>query len=198
MQQQEVLWGERVAGAPHPFKVADLATLPDDTWQYEIVDGELIRMPGSGYDASKFAVRLLSAIFFYAEAHNLGEVTGPDGIYNLTRPGDTRDTALGPDAAFVQTARLPGRTPGYAKLAPDLVAEMVSPSQYRPEMAKKAKLYIERDVRLVWIIWPSSQTADIWRPSSPSAPVMTLTIADSLDGLDVLPGFSYPLATLLR
>lgn len=25
--QQQVLWGERVMGAPHPFKVADLATL---------------------------------------------------------------------------------------------------------------------------------------------------------------------------
>lgn len=198
MRQQEVLWGERVAGAPYPFKVADLATLPDDTWQYEIVDGELIRMPGSGYDASKFAVRLLSALHVYAEAHNLGEVTGPDGTYDLTRPGDTKDTALGPDAAFVQTARLPGKTPGYEKLAPDLVAEVVSPSQFRPEMTRKAKLYLERGVRLVWMIWPSSQTADVWRPTSLSAPVMTLTIADSLDGLDVLPGFTYPLATLLR
>jgi Uma2 family endonuclease len=187
-----------VIGAPYPFSVADLATLPDDTWQYEIVDGELIRMPGSGYDAGKYAVRLLSALHVYAEAHNLGEVTGPDTTYDLTRPGDPRDTALGPDAAFVQTARLPGPTPGYAKLAPDLVAEIVSPSQYRPEMTKKAILYIERGVRLVWIIWPGSKTADVWRPSSPNAPTQTLTIADSLDGLDVLPGFSYPLATLLR
>ena len=197
-QQQALLWGERVAGAPYPFKVADLATLPDDTWQYEIVDGELIRMPGSGYDASKYAVRLIVALGNFVDQHNHGELTGADGTYDLTRPGEARDTALGPDAAFVQTARLPGKTPGYAKLAPDLVAEVVSPSQYRPEMAKKAKLYIERGVRLVWIIWPASQTADVWRPSSPTAPVMTLTIADSFDGLDVVPGFTYPLATLLR
>ncbi len=187
-QQQALFWGERVAGAPYPFKVADLATLPDDTWQYEIVDGELIRMPGSGYDASKYAVRLIVALGNFVDQHNLGDVTGAYGTYNLTRP----------DAAFVQTARLPGKTTGYAKLAPDLVAEVVSPSQYRPEMAKKAMLYIERGVRLVWMIWPSSQTADVWRPSSPTAPVMTLTITDSFDGLDVLPGFTYPLATLLR
>jgi Uma2 family endonuclease len=198
MQQQDVLWGERVIGAPYPFTVADLATLPDDTWQYEIVEGELIRMPGSGYDAGKYAVRLLSALHVYSEAHNLGEVTGPDTTYDLTRPGDPTDTALGPDAAFVQTARLPGPTPGYAKLAPDLVAEFVSPSQYRPEMTKKAKLYIERGVRLVWIIWPGSKTANVWRQASPDAPTQTLTIVDSLDGFDVLLGFTYPLATLLR
>ena len=196
--QQQVLWGERVAGAPYPFKVADLASAPDDTYTYEIVDGELIRMPGSGYDASKIAALLIHYLLSFVLPSGLGEVTGPDGTYDLTRPGDPKDTALGPDAAFVQTARLPGKSPGYARLAPDLVAEVVSPSQYRPEMARKAALYIERGVRLVWIIWPSSQTADVWRPSSPTAPVTTLTIADSLDGLDALPGFTLPLATLLR
>ena len=196
--QQQVLWGERVIGAPYPFTVADLATLPDGAWQYEIVDGELVRMPGSGYDAGKYAMRLTTALSNFVDQYNLGEITGPDTTYDLTRPGDTTETALGPDAAFVQTARLPGPTPGYAKLAPDLVAEIVSPSQYRPEMTRKAKLYIERGVRLVWIIWPSNRTADVWRPSSPNAPVTTLTVADSLDGLDVLPGFTLPLATLLR
>jgi hypothetical protein len=65
-------------------------------------------------------------------------------------------------------------------------------------MTRKAKLYIERGVGLAWIIWPSSQTADVWRPSSPTAPVQALTITDSLDDLDVLPGFMYPLSTLLR
>ncbi len=140
--QQQILWGERVIGAPYPFKVADLMNLPDDAWQYEIVDGELIRMPGSGYDASKYTALLIHYLLSFVLPRGLGEVTGPDGTYDLTRPGDPRDTALGPDVAFVQTARLPGKTPGYARLA--------------------------------------------------------LTLADSLDGLDVLPGFTLPLATLLR
>jgi len=196
--QQQVLWGERVIGAPYPFKVADLATLPDDIYTYEIVEGELIRMPGSGYDASKIAARLVIALGNFVDQHNLGEVTTADGTYDLTRPGDPTDTALVPDVAFVQTARLPGRSPGYAKLAPDLVAEIASLSQYHPEMNRKAALYTERGVRLVWIIWPSSRTADVWRPSSPTTPTQTLSIADSLDGLDVLPAFTLPLATLLR
>ncbi|HUY75677.1 MAG TPA: Uma2 family endonuclease [Ktedonobacterales bacterium] len=196
--QQQVLWGARVVGAPYPFPVADLATLPDDTYTYEIVAGELVRMPGSGYEASRIAARLVQALLNFVEPRGLGDVTTTDGTYDLTRPSDPVDTALVPDAAFVAAGRVFGRVTGYPKIAPDLVAEVALPSQYHPEMDKKASLYIERGVRLVWIIWPSSRTADVWRPASPNAPVATLTIADSLDGLDVLPGFTLPLATLLR
>jgi Uma2 family endonuclease len=195
--QQQVLWGERVTGAPYPFKVADLATLPGDTYTYEIVEGELIRMPGSGIEASEIAARLLIALGIFIQPRKLGRLTGADGTYDLTRPGDPADTALVPDAAFVAAGRLVGRVTGYAKIAPDLAAEVASPNQYHPEMDKKASLYIERGVRLVWIIWPSRQEVDVWRPSPPTAPVATLGIADSLDGLDVLPGFTLPIRDLL-
>jgi len=195
--QQQMLWGERVAGAPYPFRVADLAALPDDTYTYEIVEGELVRMPGSGIEASRIAGLLVHFLWSFVLPRNLGLVTTTDGTYDLTRPGDPADTVLVPDAAFVTAGRLVGRVTGYANLAPDLVAEVVSPSQYHPEMDRKAKLYIERGVRLAWIIWPSSQQVDVWRPTSPTAPVTTLGIADSLDGLDVLPGFSLPLRDLL-
>jgi len=195
--QQQVLWGERVVGAPYPFRVADLATLPEDTYTYEIVEGELLRMPGSGIEASEIAARLLIAMGIFVQPRNLGRLTTTDGTFDLTRPGDPADTVLVPDAAFVAAGRLVGRVTGYGKLAPDLVAEVASPNQYRSEMNAKAKLYIERGVRLARIIWPASQQVDVWRPTSPAAPVTTLGIADSLDGLDVLPGFTLPIRDLL-
>lgn len=196
--QQKTLWGERVHGAAYPFRVADLAHLPDDEYTYEIVEGELIRMPGSGIDASRIALRLAAFLLVFVTSRNLGDVTGADGTYDLTRPGESAETALVPDVAFVQAGRLPTRNPGYGKLAPDLVAEVASPSQYRPEMADKAKLYLDRGVRLVWVLWPNRQEADVWRPASPQAPVATLGIADSLDGYDVVPGFTCPLADLFK
>ncbi len=196
--QQKTLWGERVPGAPYPFRVADLAQLPADDYTYEIVEGELLRVPGSGFDASEISALLIHALLSFVLPRGLGRVSSSDGTYDLTRPGDPADTALVPDVAFVQTGRLPTRNPGYAKLAPDLVAEVASPSQYRPEMADKAKLYLDRGVRLVWVVWPNRQEADVWRPASPQAPVVTLGIADSLDGYDVLPGFTCPLADLFK
>ena len=81
-------------------------------------------------------------------------------------------------------------------MAPDLVAEVVSPSQFHPEMNAKAQLYIARGVRLVWVIWPDAQEIDVWRPAAPTAPVMTLGINDTLDGFDVVPGFTMPVTDL--
>jgi len=196
--QQKTLWGERVPGAPYPFRVADLASLPNNAYTYEIVEGELIRMPGSGIDASKIALRLAAFLLAFVTSRNLGDVTGADGTYDLTRPGDPTETALVPDVAFVQAGRLPARNPGYGKLAPDLVAEVASPSQYRPEMADKAMLYLDRGVRLVWVVWPNRQEVDVWRATSPQAPVATLGIAESLDGYEVVPGFTCPLADLFN
>lgn len=193
-------WAARVPDAPYPMRAADLLSLPADNWQYEIVEGRLVRMPGSGIKASWIATNLIIVLGAFVKSRKLGVVTGADGTYDLMRPGDATETVLVPDAAFVQAGRLPAmNTPAaekYASLAPDLVAEVASPSQFHPEMDAKAQLYLGRGVRLVWVIWPSAQTVDLWRLSAPAAPLATLGVGDALDGLDVAPGFSMPVADL--
>ena len=192
-------WAEPVPDAPYPMTVADLQALPDDEWQYELVDGRLVRMPGSGSKASAIAINLAIALGAFVKAHKLGRVSGADGAFNLTRPGAPAETALIPDVAFVSAGRLAPLRSDAANaiphLAPDLVAEVASPSQYRPEMAAKARTYLEAGVRLVWVIWPDDEQVDVWRPGS-GAPVATLSLNDHLDGFDVLPGFSHPVADL--
>lgn len=202
MEQHTTLapWAEEVPGAPYPMTVDDLLALPRDAdWQYEVVDGRLVRMPGSGFDAARIALRLASALLIYVEDRGLGAVTGADGTYNITTPGTTLETGLVPDVAFVATARMPtANSPDYRKaphLAPDLVVEVVSPSQYHPGMNAKAQLYLDAGVRLVWLVWPQQQQVEVWRPGS-ATPIATLGLSDALDGLDVVPGFAYPLAKL--
>src|SRR5262245_46003669 len=129
----------------------------------------------------------------------LGRVTGADGEFDLTQPGDARETALAPDAAFARAERIPPLgTPEYTRawrLAPDLVGEVVSPNQFRPEMATKAQRYLTAGVRLVWVVWPHYRQVDVWCPGA-DQPVATLGSSEMLDGLDVLPGFTYPLNRL--
>src|SRR5579863_4181078 len=132
-------WAEEVPGASYPMTVDELLALPDDgQWHYELVEGRLVRMPGSGWEAARIAARLVIALGGFVEAHNLGAVTGADGTYDLTPPDAPTQTALVPDVAFVRAAHVP--TPGSPNyvtaphLAPDLVAEIVSPNQYHPEM----------------------------------------------------------------
>lgn len=198
---QETLapWAELVPDAAN-MTVNQLLGLPEDRrWRYEVVEGRLVRMAASGGEAAVIATELLTALNVFVRAHSLGRVTGADGTYDLTQPGDTKETGLVPDVAFVRAERVPPRTsPDYAKawrLAPDLVAEVVSPTQFRPEMASKARRYLAAGVRLVWIVWPRNQQVDVWRPGA-DQPIATLNAGDVLDGLDVVPGFLYPLANI--
>jgi len=199
--KQDVIapWAEVVPDAPFPMTIAQMQALPDDNWQYELVDGRLVRMPGSGNKASAIAAYLIIALGNFVRPRKLGRVTGADGEYDLTPAGATLETALIPDVAFVRTGRLQPLGSKEANaiphLAPDLVAAVASPSQSRPAMAAKTSLYLAAGVRLVWIVWPDTEQIDIWRSGS-DAPVATLTIADQLDGFDVLAGFSHPVAEL--
>lgn len=192
-------WAELVPGAPYPMTADDVLALPDDGWFYELVEGRLIRLPMSGGEASRIAVRLVVALSLFVEPRHLGAVLGADGGFNLTRPGETAETALGPDASFVQAERVP--SPSSAEygqlwhLAPDIAAEIVSPNQYRPEMEARVRRYLAAGVRLVWLIWPKRRQVDVWRPGT-DAPVATLGMGDALNGLDALPRFTYPVADL--
>ncbi len=70
---------------------------------------------------------------------------------------------------------------------------MVSLSQYRSELAAKAQRYLATGVRLVWMVWPNYSQVDVWRLGT-DQPVATLNAGGAIDGEDVLPGSSYPLA----
>jgi Uma2 family endonuclease len=196
-------WAEEVPSATYPTTIDDLLALPEDAnWQYEVVDGRLVRMPASGWEASQIAARLIFALGTFVYPRNLGRISGADGTFNLTPPGAPTATGLVPDVAFVRASRIPPHgSADYKKalhLAPDLVAEVVSPNQFRPEVFDKVKVYLAAGVQLVWVIWPARQQVDVWPPPIPAAdqPTTQLSLSDALDGLHVLPGFSYPLADL--
>ncbi|HXT37760.1 MAG TPA: Uma2 family endonuclease [Chloroflexota bacterium] len=190
-------WAEVVPGVG-PMTIDDFSALEEDEWQYELVDGVLVRMPMSGGEASSIAIRLAARLGVYVEDHDLGVVTGADGGY-IIDPVSRPNTELGPDVAFVRAARVPAPTsPSYSKawpLAPDLVVEVVSPSQYGPGLAEKARQYLAAGTRLVWIVWPRYRRIDVWRPGD-SNPSATVDDSGMLDGEEVVPGFSYQVERL--
>jgi Uma2 family endonuclease len=193
-------WAELVPGVEREITAAELLAWPDDGWQYELVEGRLVRMPPTMRGHGRTLMALLLLIGRHVEDNNLGLTTPPDEGFLLSRPGQ-KDIVLAPDIAFIRAERLSQLPQGeeswrkYSALAPDLVVEIASPSQYRPEMAAKARLYLELGVRLVWVFWPRQKRVDVWRPGS-DQPVATLGVDDTLSGEDVLPGFTLPLAQL--
>jgi Uma2 family endonuclease len=186
-------WAEIVPGYG-PVTVDLLLELPDDGYVYEVVDRVLLRIGGSGLEATNLAARLLAHLLIFVEAHRLGVVTGADGVYRF--PG--AETGLIPDVGFLVAERhalVPDRTRPIP-FAPDLAVEVVSPDQSAAVIAAKARKYLRGETRLVWVVWPQSGHIDIWRQDVQTGPVRTLNFSDTLDGEDVIPGFSYPVAAL--
>jgi Uma2 family endonuclease len=156
-------------------------------------------MSPTGLEHLDITDTLHAALRAYVVANRLGKVTLPDVGFWMSQPGQS-DVVLSSNVAFVSVQKmqqLPARGSRERKkflpVAPDLAAEVVSPDQYRPEMADKAQLYLTLGVRLDWIVWSDPRQVDVWRPGS-DTPAATLGIGDALDGLDVLPGFTLPLA----
>lgn len=59
----------------------------------------------------------------------------------------------------------------------------------------KARRFPAAGVHLVWLIWPKQRRVDMWRIVF-DKPGRSLGVGDALVGLDVVPGFSHPIAVL--
>ena len=190
-------WGEVVPNVP-PMTTDELHGIPDDGWTYELINGVLVRMPLSSFGASNVGMRLATRLSAHVEDRGLGAVTGEQGGYRLD-PAHPIETEVAPDVAFVRADRLPSPTsPDYyaraPQLAPDLAVEVASENQFAPGMEAKARTYLRFGTRLVWVIWPRYKRVDVWHPGD-EAPA-SLGVEDALDGEDVVPGFTYPIARL--
>lgn len=184
-------WAERVPGAG-AVTVDSLLTTPDDGYRYEVVEGVLFRMAGSGDEATTIGGLILTALNVYVLPRRLGRVTGADGVYKF--PG--AETGLLPDVGYYRAERrsliVDRRKP--IPFAPDLAVEVASPDQLAEAMAVKARTYLVGGTLLVWVVWPGHASIDIWHPRRHSGPVATLGAGETLDGGDVLPGFTLPVA----
>jgi Uma2 family endonuclease len=174
--------------------VDDLLALPDDGWQYELVEGVLVRMAGSGELATTIAATIISVLNTFVRARRLGRVTSSDGVYRF--PG--AETGLLPDVGFYSSRYFPLIVDRDKPIpfAPELAVEVASPSQNEDDLAAKARLYLANGTRLVWVVWPHAQRIDVWRAGDVRMPAVQLGIQDMLDGEDVVPGFTHPVADI--
>jgi Uma2 family endonuclease len=157
---------------------------PDGEW--ELIDGELVPVNPSGFAASSVGLRIGRLIGNFVDEHDLGEMTGADGGYVLF---SDRETLLAPDVAFVRKDRVPPEEEQarFARLAPDLAVEILSPSDRMASALAKVSLYLEAGVLAVWLFDPIKRTITVFSPDD--AP-MRLEENDTLTGGNILPGFS--------
>jgi Uma2 family endonuclease len=177
---------------PAPQTAADLQRFREPGKTAELIRGVLVvREPPSTRHGAR-AARLAREIGNFAAEHGLGEVFAQDTGFQIAH---APDTVRAPDVAFVAGQRLDGiPAEGYAALAPDLVAEIVSPGDRPGEILEKVGQWLSAGVRLVWVVDPLQRLARVYRADGA---VAIVAAEDELDGEDVLPGFRCRLNDIL-
>ena len=102
-----------------------------------------------------------------------------------------------PDVSFIRPGRLPDeRLPdGHIRLAPDLVAEVVSPNDLFYDVEEKIAEYRQGGVRLIWVLVPPTRNVLIRRLDGPAGEVRE---DGELSGEDVVPDFHCRVGDLFR
>lgn len=168
--------------------------LPTDARQHrELIRGEVVSMAPAGFEHGLVAAALVRHLHTFASDSALGVVLSSETGFTISRDPDT---VRAPDAAFVRTGRVPppGSRGGFVELAPDLVVEVVSPSDRASDVLAKALAWVDAGVRLVWVVDPASRSVTVYRPDG----LARILRGDGaqLTGEDVLPGLQIDLLDL--
>jgi Uma2 family endonuclease len=170
----------------------ELLRLPNDGLRYELIKGELITMTPASPRHGRIAMQLGRLLANHVAEHQLGEVYAAESGFKLAQDPDT---VRAPDLAFIVQVRIPPKEEqgGFWTVAPDLVAEVISPNDTAQDVQAKVVEWLAAGVRLVWVVYPDKRMVTEYRSLTQAR---VLTAEDSLDGGDVVPGFTCPLGDL--
>jgi Uma2 family endonuclease len=174
--------------------------LPNGVSGYELVDGVPVPVSPASITHGDLIVEVAYHVRRHVEERGIaGKVVSDAGFVLALTRDPTR--LRGPDVAFIGQAKLrehydPERDFGrFGRFVPDLAVEIDLASSRKPGGRQRIRDYLEAGVPLVWAIDPSTRSATVHRRDGSTT---ELGEHDSLDGEDILPGFSLPLSVLFR
>src|SRR5213083_1064757 len=162
--------------SPAILTADELLQIPDK--HAELVRGVLVVREPPGLRHGRIALELGRRLADHVAAGRLGRVYVESGFKLTSNP----DTVPGPDPV------------GYPALPPDLVVEILSPSDRPGDVLGKVADWLSAGTRLVWVVDPERRLVRIYRADGVDEIV---TVEQALNGEDVVPGFACQLATIL-
>lgn len=136
----------------------DWRLLPNDGYRYEVFDGVLYMSPPPSIWHQNAVSSLLMWMRKHAQDNHLGLVlTAPVGVRLPGQP-----VPVQPDILFVRRERdeIVGDT--YIEGAPDLIVEILSPSNWVYDRGKKQEAYQSAGVAEYWIVDYRTRTVDVF------------------------------------
>jgi Uma2 family endonuclease len=156
---------------------------------FELIDGVIVEKAMPTDEHSLIVGVALGELYIYAKHRGLG-LPGPEHRFRV--PGDNKNTRV-PDLSMIIDPDVPITLQGATQRAPDVIVEVKSPDDTYKGMRERAQYYTDNGVRLVILAFPRQKIVEVYRPG---VDLEILTMDDTLQGYDVLPGFTLPVAKL--
>ncbi|HEY3123497.1 MAG TPA: Uma2 family endonuclease [Thermoanaerobaculia bacterium] len=165
-------------------------TLPrDGSKRFELIEGEVFVTPSPNTKHQRAVRKLLRALDEFVEKRGLGEV--------FIAPYDivfSKWTALDPDLLFIRKERLSIITDANVQGVPDLVIEILSPSNKEYDRETKMRAYEKAGVPEIWYFDPEDDSAEVLSLGADGRYVVTAELSGNAAIVSrALPGFSLTL-----
>jgi Uma2 family endonuclease len=189
--------GEAVSSVAYPsfMTVEEFETYPFPDGKVELVRGEPRVMSPAGGGHGVVQGNLSRLLLPFVHQQRLGRVFNDGvGFELIALPRTVRN----PDLSFVRSDRLPSqgiRRRGFLKMAPDLAVEILSPDESAAELQEKVDDYQASGTPLIWVIDPERYTVRVLQLYGQER---VLGADETLDGGDVIPGFTCPVWELFE
>ncbi|HEX6749990.1 MAG TPA: Uma2 family endonuclease [Longimicrobium sp.] len=159
--------------AARPWTYEEFARLPDDGQRYEVIGGVLYVSPAPQPLHQEISARLFELLRPFARKNGLGRVLSAP-IDVLFGDGDYME----PDLVFIRAGRRGVYTKRGLESAPDLVVEVISPTTGLRDRSIKRERYAHFGVPEYWIVDPSAERIEVYRPESEAPSVLITDILD--------------------
>lgn len=175
-----------------PMTFAEYCELPEGS--YNLIDGELIVSPSGTPWHQCIQGRLFVALTLHAQATKQGRVYGAplDVVFRQETP----PVVTQPDVFFLAREHAAQVGPRWVDGPPDLVIEVVSPSNSRLDTVRKRAIYERFGVKEYWIVFPQDEQVQLLRHTGTAFAHPELLEGQAALETPLLPGFRLPLPEL--
>jgi Uma2 family endonuclease len=170
----------------------EYSKLPDAGQPSELVRGKIVEINVPTPKHGRICCCVGLSLGEFVESRDIGHVMVNDsGVITTRNP----DTVRGADVSYYSYARLPkGPVPeGYLQVAPELVVEVLSPTDRWSELHVKTAEYLKAGVLIVCALDPNTPSAHLYYPNRPPR---ILASEDDLEFPEVLGEFRVPVGRL--
>lgn len=172
----------------------ELFSMPDYGLRNELVRGEVRWMVPAENVHGKLAVSVTISLGPHVRENDFGTVFAAETGFKVA---SNPDTVREPSVAFVRRERMEavGEVEGFWPGAPDLAVKVIPPNDLYTEVEEKVAGWLEAGTRMVLVVNPRNRTVAVRRSASG---IMVLSEGETLDGADVVDGWSFPIHDVFR